>query len=518
MPSMHFDWIIVGAGPAGCVLASRLSESADRSVLLIDAGPDYGPDPSNWPDELIDTGSPALESHSWGYFHGRQIGERTLALPRGRVFGGCSSVNSCIWLHGSAADYDGWAQIGNTGWDYASLAPDFLGAERDPLTTAGDPGDHLVDIWRAPVDDSSTIERALIAAADELEIPFVANLNGSVIQAPGIGKTPKNVRSGVRLNAALTYLAIARERTNLTLMSDIQIDRVLFNGSRAVGVQTVEGVEIRASETILSAGAYGSPAILLRSGIGPIAHLHEMDIPVIVDLPGVGEHLIDHPYLAPYTSGHTSFFIAPNAVPDRPRFIETMIKARSRRVHDEIDLHLYPRELPDPESGRWILGFGVSLQFARSLGRVRLTSSDPLAPLDIDHRYFSNPIDLEALTDGVELVEQLTSTGPLSRLIDRPVKPRPPRFDRAAMQEIIRAEVGTTFHPSSTCRMASRSDPMAVVDGETRVRGTTGLRVVDASIFPNGPRCNLHAPTVAVAEHAARIILRKIDGGPVTPR
>jgi choline dehydrogenase len=183
-----------------------------------------------------------------------------------------------------------------------------------------------------------------------------------------------------------------------------------------------------------------------------------------------------------------------------------MIKARSRQVTDEIDLHIYPRELPDGNSGRWLLQFGISLQYSRSRGRVRLTSADPNARLDIDHCYFSDPIDLEALTDGVEFVDRLTRTRPLADLLEGPEQDDGLRRDRSVIKSMIRAEVGTTFHPSSSCKMGPNSDPLAVVDAEGRVHGTSRLRVVDASIFPAGPRCNLHAPTVAVAERMADLI------------
>jgi choline dehydrogenase len=499
-----YDTIIVGAGPAGCVLAARLTESPHHQVMLIDAGADFGPDPESWPAELLDTSGPAIDSHSWGYQHISDARGRTFDLPRGRVFGGCSSVNSCIWLQGSRADYDYWHMLGNATWSYDTIAPYFRRAEYDVLRNSESDGP--VDIWRAADNELSTIDRALTTTADEHGIDSLADLNGAPDQWPSIGKTPKNIRNGQRLNAALSYLSLARDRPNLTLLPDTLVDRIRFDSTQAIGIRSEDGIEIDGREVIICAGAYGSPALLLRSGIGPSAQLHALGINVVADVPGVGENLMDHPYLAPYTSGHTSYIIAPGAVPERKIFIQTMIKARSHQVSEEIDLHLYPREMFDEETGRWLLRFGISLQFSRSRGHVRLISADPKAPLGIDHRYFSDPRDLEALADGVELLDQLTRTRPLADLLEGTDRDDIHFGDRAALKEMIRAEVGTTFHPACSCKMGPSTDPLAVVDEYARVRGVSNLRVVDASIFPYIPRCNLHAPTVAVAERMADLI------------
>ena len=504
MSMPDYDTIIVGAGPAGCVLAARLTESPHHRVILIDAGSDFGPNMADWPDELLDTSGPATESHSWGYRHMPDPQGRTIQLPRGRVFGGCSSVNSCIWLHGSRADYDYWQALGNNGWNYDALTPYFHRAEYDPLRDSESDGP--VDVWRVTDAELSDIDRALAATADELGIDTLDDLNGAPDQWPSIGKTPKNIRDGRRLNAALSYLSLARDRPNLTLRADALIDRVRFDGTRAIGIRMDNGTEINGHETIICSGAYGSPAILLRSGIGPASQLSALGIPVIANVPGAGENLMDHPYLAPYTSGHTSFVIKPGAAPRNKTFIQTMIKARSRQVSDEIDLHIYPRELLDEPSGNWLLRFGISLQYSRSRGYVRLTSPDPHAPLEINHRYFSEEADLDALADGVELVEHLTRTRPLADVLAGPDRDDVRLDDRCALKEMIRTEAGTTFHPSCSCKMGPASDPLAVVDDQARVRGVSNLRVVDASIFPFVPRCNLHAPTVAVAERMADLI------------
>jgi choline dehydrogenase len=255
---------------------------------------------------------------------------------------------------------------------------------------------------------------------------------------------------------------------------------------------------------VLCAGAYGSPAILLRSGIGPPAHLRELGIPVVAELPGVGEGLLDHPFLLPGTL--RSWAIRPPHAPAARVLTQLAVKARSRRARDEIDLHLYEGQRFDEQRGRWVLYVAVSLMDARCRGRVRLTSPDPAATLDIDHGYFSDPADLEAMCDGVELALGLVATSPLADLLEPGSGFTPPAGGRDGLRAWVREQAGTTFHPSSTCRMGPVGDPGAVVDHTGRVHGLGGLRVADAAVLPTCPRANLHCTVVAAAEKLADAI------------
>jgi choline dehydrogenase len=257
-------------------------------------------------------------------------------------------------------------------------------------------------------------------------------------------------------------------------------------------------------EVVLCAGAYGSPAILLRSGIGPAAHLRELDIPVTQQLAGVGEHLLDHPLASP--DRPRPRLVRAEYAPRSRSFIPVLAKARSRHAGDDIDLHIYIGQNFDESAGAWFLWITASLQCARSQGRVRLTSADPVAPLDIEHGYLSDPADLEALCDGIELVERIIAAAPMQRVLEPYAEETPPWGDAAGLPAWALSRFGTTFHPSSTCRMGPASDPTAVVDHNGRVHGVQALRVVDASIFPTGPRANVHFTVVAVAEKLADAI------------
>ena len=507
--SSPFDIVIVGAGPAGCVLANRLTEDAGRTVALLEAGPDYGPDPTAWPADLRDAAGIRPDSHSWGYSHAERALDHPVALPRAKVVGGSSTVNACLWLRGSAADYDEWAALGNSGWSFADLLPYFRRVESDPLGGPLHGRVGPVPVSRAARAELSLVDRAFVESAEELGFTYVADFNGAPEQSPGVGPIPKNVVDAVRMNAAFAYLTPARQRPNLTVVPDAHVDRVQIEGGRATGVRTADGRVVLGHEVILCAGAYGSPAVLLRSGVGPAAELQELGIPVVANRPGVGANLLDHPFLSFREHEDVpAYHIEPGCSPGGPTFIPVLLKGRSARTTDEINYHVYTGQHLD--DGRWVFWLTLSLESSRSQGCVRLTSTDPGATLDIDHRYFADPADLEAMCDGVERLSWLLATPPLSTTI-RPVPGQTPRWaDRGELRAWVRKRVRTTFHPSSTCRMGSIDDPGAVVDAAGRVHDVPGLRVVDASIFPTGPRANLHCTTLAVAEKLADTIRAEI--------
>ncbi len=495
----QFDVVVVGGGPAGCVLAARLSEDPERSVLLVEAGPDYRADPDAWPADLRDVSAPALASHQWGHRFIHPSGGEPLLLPRARVLGGTAAINSCVWLRGSRRDYDAWAAQGNPGWTFDDLLPYFRRTEADPLARSSrlHGADGPVPVFRITQEDYTPVERILLATADRLGFARVTDMNGGEDQEPGIGPAPRNIVGGVRMNPALTYLAPARSRPNLTILPDTLVDRVLFEDRRAVAVQAVDRRVFRGDEVVLTAGAYDSPAILLRSGVGPLDHLAELGIPVVHPLSGVGQKLRDHPF----TPGHLlRYRIASGAVP-KP-FLRVFLKARSRQVSDDVDFHLYWIEDQDTATGAWSLSFCISLMYARSHGSVRLTAANPTAPLAIDLNCGAEPADLEALCDGLELARRLAETPPAASILSH-ASDVPVWRTREELRERVRLAVGTAHHPSTTCRMGPADDSMAVVDGAGRVHGVHQLRVTDASIFPSCPRANLHFTICAVAEKLA---------------
>ncbi|MFZ0015368.1 MAG: GMC family oxidoreductase N-terminal domain-containing protein [Acidimicrobiia bacterium] len=487
-----FDVVVVGGGPAGAVMADRLTADPGCSVLLIEAGPDYGGDSATWPVDLLYTEEQPLTSHSWG-LHDAGNG---MFLPRARVLGGSSTVNACYWIRGSASDYDEWESLGNSGWSFDSLLPYFRKAESDPIggPLHGDSGP--VEVMRA--ERWSPGDMAFTESAVSLGLAQVGDINGDREQFPSVGPAPRNIVGGHRLNAALSYLAPARRRPNLAIRPDTLVDRVRFVGERVVGVVDSQGVEIDAGMVVLAAGAYFTPGILNRSGLGKAEDLESLGIPVRQHLPGVGENLLDHPFAIGVAAG----VLAPKAEPGEQTQGQTMVRGRAGGADAEVDFHVYNGQNLDAESGRWIIGLGVSMVNARSMGTVALSSADPMVLPRVEHMHYSDSSDLERMCDGVELALEMFGSGPLAAIVD----PLPTEWkwdDRETLRALLSERSLSTNHCAGTAKMGPASDPLAVVDGSGRVHGAEHLLVADSSVFPTLPRGNIHFPVVAVAEKIA---------------
>ncbi|MEV0218091.1 GMC family oxidoreductase N-terminal domain-containing protein [Streptomyces sp. NPDC050704] len=474
---MRYDTVIVGGGAAGGILAARATEDPECSVLLLEAGPDFGPDPEGQPPDVINADDPGPTDYDWGLEAELGTLGRRSPVFAGRLLGGSSATNNVMALRGRPADYDAWASAGNHGWSYEEVLADFVGVERDldfgEAAWHGDAGP--VPVCRPG--EPAPVQQAFLDACATAGHPAVADHNAP--GAVGAGPLPLNQIGGVRQSTALTCLATARERSNLTIRGDATVDRVLIDRGRCLGVRLAgSGEEIEAGQVVLTAGAYGSPVILLRSGIGPADHLRPLGIPVTADLPGVGANLHDHPLLRLLYASH-----APAAAPPRQTLLTT-----------GPGLQIFPS---GPEQGEVLLL--VALMAPHSRGHVRLRSPDPYTPPDIDVGLLRAPEDAPRLLDGVHQARRLARTPPLSRYLDDELWPGPTADPDDALHEGL----NVYQHPVGTCRMGPPNDPHAVVTPSGHVHGLEGLRVADASIMPTIPRANTHLPTLMLAEHLA---------------
>jgi choline dehydrogenase len=503
---MQYDDIIVGAGSSGAALAARLSEDSNRSVLLLEAGPDYAA-VEQTPSDLLHTWVSA-GPHDWGLV-AKATANREIAYPRGKVTGGSSAVNGHIALRGTPEDFDEWAAWGNTEWSFDKVLPAYRKLEND-RDAQGDFHGATGPIWieRPTADKWQPINRAFYDAAREFGYADVWDHNDP--RSTGVGPWPRNRRDGVRVSTAIGYLHPARHRLNLTIRPFSNTHRVIVENGRAAGVEVECGgvvQTVRARRVTLSAGAINSPAILLRSGIGPRAELAALGIKLVADLPGVGRNLIDHLMVTVVATPLAG-------VAHDPRVTNPVgIRYTANGSSEFNDMQMYiftyfdeaafagsPMSLPPCPSVSVVPG----LQRPRARGRVSLRSADPNVPSVIDLNYLGDPEDMRRMVDGVRIAWRLMNSAHLRPYLKEFVDITPEIVDSdSAAEDYVRKNCGTIFHPVSTTKMGPATDNEAVVDQYCRVRSVEGLRVVDASVMPNIVRANTNLTCIMIGERVA---------------
>jgi choline dehydrogenase len=525
---LEADFVVVGAGSAGCVMAARLSEDPATRVILLEAG---GEDTNFWIHIPLGYGKTFADKRvNWMFQTEPDPGanNRSIYWPRGKVLGGSSSINGMVYIRGQHEDFDHWRQLGNPGWSASDVLPYFKRAEhqtrgKDDWHGTGGPLAVSDASYNHPICD------AFVDAAAELGFPRNDDFNGE--SQEGVGYQQTTTRNGRRCSTAVGYLHPAMKRPNLRVITRALTERVIFEGKRAVGIAFRENgiskIARAGREVILSGGAIGSPHILLLSGVGPGTHLADMGVDVVHDLPGVGQCLQDHYSAA--VKLRCSERITFNDVMMNPlkqlavgvRYLlfrdgpltmaagpcALFARTRPELATPDIKISVSPFSSDNPAAGlHKFSGFTVIVYQLRpdSRGEIKLKSLDAAASPSIIPRYLSDQNDQRTIVDGLKLIRQILSTKHFERYIESEFRPGPDVRTDDELLNYARQFGGTVYHPTSTCRMGT--DPMAVVDPELRVHGIEGLRVVDASIMPTVASGNTNAATIMIGEKAADMI------------